>query len=189
MRVDHWNLVKRGTKVKLYSAAPRKMIGPILVRLRTKLGLDLPFGHPKLRTENVQIAIIWSTYEWILVSHNSLVSSCAKALAKSITMISVYVHDLQHHQGYLQNRVQTGQAVSHKIFDFGNHADSQQECSLRLDVCLCYLRLNVPGSCSICKRATRSVIFGVILFPCLYMGTTFACRQSSGTEPWASESL
>ena len=24
--------------------------------------------------------------------------------------------------------------MSHKTFDFGNHADSQQECSLRLDV-------------------------------------------------------
>ena len=45
--------------------------------------------------------------------------------------------------------------MSHKTFVFGIHADSQQECSLRLDVCLYCLRLYAPGSCSICMWATR----------------------------------
>ena len=102
----------------------------------------------------------------------------------------VQVHDLQHHQGYLQYHVQTGQAVFHTTFDFGKHADSQQECSLRLDVCLYCLRLYAPGSCSICMWAAWACNLRGHTFPLfLYMGATFAGRQSYGTEPWASEAL
>ena len=39
------------------------------------------FGHLKLCVENFQTAMSWSTYEWILVSHNSLtciIASCVE---------------------------------------------------------------------------------------------------------------
>ena len=77
-------------------------------------------------------------YESILASHNNLIciiASCVEPCQRPWRSqlqwyLFAYIHDLQHHQGYLQYRVQTGQAVSQKIFDFGNHVDSQQECSL-----------------------------------------------------------
>ena len=84
--------------------------------LRTKLGLGLTFGHLKLRVEHVQTAMSWSTYDWILVSHNSLIcliASCVEPCQRPWRnpwqwYLFVYVHDLQHHQDYLQYRVQTG---------------------------------------------------------------------------------
>ena len=151
----------------------RKRTGPrtILVALRTELGLT--FSHLKLRVENVQTAMSWSTYERILISHNSLIcikASCLEPCQRPWWSplwwcLFVYVHNLQHHQGYLQYHIQTGQAVFHKTFDFGIHADSQQECSLRLDVCLYYLWLYAPGSCSICMWATQVCNLRGHIFP------------------------
>ena len=72
------------------------------------------FGYLKVRVENVQTAMSWSTYEWILVSHNSLVciitfcvEPCQRPWRSSLQLyMFVYVHD-QQNQGYLQYRVQT----------------------------------------------------------------------------------
>ena len=46
-------------------------------------------------------------------------------------------HDLEHDLSCLPNHGRTGPAGFRKTSDFGNHADSQQECFQRLGACLC----------------------------------------------------
>ena len=126
------------------------------------LGLDLRLDHLKLLVECAQRATSWSTCGWTLLSHNSLIyviASCVAPYQRPLrnplwSNLSVCVHDSQPHPGCWWCRAQTGPTGFRWTSDFGNHADSQQVCYLRLGVCWCYWLLYALGLCSRCMWAT-----------------------------------
>ena len=126
--------------------------------LRTRLGLGLTFGHLKLRVENVQTAMSWSTYECILLSHNTLICIIASVWNLVKGLSKAHYNDICLFMSTICNTKKVTCNIVDKLdklcltrpFDFGIHADSHQECSVRLDVCLCYLLLYATASCSIC---------------------------------------
>ena len=88
----------------------------------------------------------WSTCAWTLLSHNNpicVIASCVvpyqRPLRNSLwSNLSACVHHSQRHPGCWWYRAQTGPTRSRRTSDFGNHADSQQVCYLRLSACWCY---------------------------------------------------
>ena len=71
--------------------------------------------------------------------------------------------------------------IRDKTSDFGNHADNQQRCYVRL---LTYILL--PGLVKDASDRHMSIISRDILFLLFFI---IACRQSYGTEPLAVEAL
>ena len=99
--------------------------------------------------------------------------NCIKALLKgdknfsvlsSIWYFHVYyipmilhVHDIDtnsYHTIFWWCRARTGPTGFCKTSDFGNHADSQQVCYLRLSICWCCWLKYALGFCSRCMWAT-----------------------------------
>ena len=100
----------------------------------------------------------WSTCGWTLLSHNSpicVIASCVVPCQRPLrsplwSNLSACVHDSQPHPGCWWYHAQTR---SRRTSDFGNHADSQQVCYLRLSACWCYWLIYALGLCSRWMRA------------------------------------
>ena len=142
----------------------RNRIGPrtILGVNRITLGLDLRLDHLLLLVECAQRAMSWSTCGGTLLSHKSpicIIASCVVPCQRPMrnplwSNLYAFVHNSQPHPGCWWYGAHTGPTESRRTSDFGNHADSQQVCYLRLSVCWCYGLIYALGFSSRCMLAT-----------------------------------
>ena len=113
-----------------------------------------------VRPESHELIHLWVD----LLSHNSpicVIASCVvhvpyqRPLRNPLwSNLYACVHDSQPHPGCWWYRAQTGPTGFRRTSDFGNHADSQQVCYLRLSACWCYWLIYALKFCSRCMWAT-----------------------------------